>query len=273
MPHRGLILRPKEPEHWQLGSGKASARFGGTSLNPSGDWTPYKTADEPQSRPNFDTEGCAVFGTLKAWMMLARFLGFNFMTDASERYTGAWAGTGPNGTDPHVVAEDTRTFGMVPGVVMPWTDQTTFETYYDQAMARSLLPFGRELLDQYEFGHEWVFPCGSDHTPKEKQQLLQDALKRGPVCVSLDGDYRYVEGRLTKPKGGPDSHWAVLLKHDGKHGTIHDQYDPFEKELASNYDHMAAKVYFLKAKPPIQRNFWSGVWADFRTLWTRLSNA
>jgi hypothetical protein len=268
-PHKGLLLRPKQPDHWELGSGKATEKFGAAPLNPSGDWTAYKPADEAQSRPGFDTEGCAVFATLKAWITLATYLGFDFPKDASERYTGALAGTGPGGTDPHEVAEVTRvTAGMVPQAIMPWTpDITTLEAYYDKAMAERNLPFGRSLLDGFELGYEWVFAFGSSYTPEQKQALLQTALKRGTVCVSVDGDYRFNGPYLTKTPGAIDSHFVLLLKHDGQHATIHDQYEPFVKELDTNYDHNAAIVYFLQRKTPAAPSFWSRLWANFRQLW------
>jgi len=267
--HVGLTLTVPESDHWQVGSGEATARFGG-ALNPSGDWTPFKMADEPQSRPTFETFGCAVFATLKAYMMLAKAIGLPFMQDASERYSGVWAGTNQYGTDPHAVAETIRTTaGMIDGKLMPWTDQATLESYYDQAQAQSLLPVGQELLNDAEFGHEWIFGLGSGLTPKQKQVALQAALERGTVCVTLDGDYRYKQGRLTKPAGGADSHFAVLLKHDGKHGTIHDQYAPFVKELDANYDHQAAKLYFLQKRTAPSSSFWSQIINAFTRLWSR----
>lgn len=273
--HEGLILTPPDEDHWELGSGLASARFGGADLNPSGDWTLFKPQDEAQSRAGFDTEGCALFGTLKAWIVLASYLGFtDFTKDASERYTGVFAGTTRTGTDPHVVAEVTRTTaGLIPQSIMPWdTDVDTFEEYYNAQMAKSLLPLGSKLLDRYTFGHEWVIPFGSSLTPQEKQVRIQAALKRGTVCVSLDGNYQYHNGSLTKPVGGQDSHWVLMLKHDGTHGTIHDQYIPFVKTLDKNYDHQAAKVYFLQKKTETApRSFWDIIWDNFSALWLKKS--
>jgi hypothetical protein len=267
-PHTGLLLYPKEPDHWELGGGLASQRFGGGDLNPSGDWTPWKAQDEAQSELGFDTQGCAVFATLKAWVVLAKFYGFDdFPKDLAERYTGVFAGTTRTGTDPHVVAEVTRTLcGAVPQAVMPWYQTDSFEAYYDKKMAESLLALGKELLDRFEFGHEWVFAWGSNYTPAEKADRLRAALKRGPVDVSVDGNYHYdSKGRLTKSVGYPDSHWVNLLKD----GTFHDQYDPFIKQLAPNYDHIAAKVYFLKRKEQTSKTFWDIVWDSFAKLFRK----
>ena len=218
---RGLILRPIEADHWYLGSGKAGERFGAADLNPSGDWTVFKMADEPQSRPEWDTQGCAVFATLKAWMMLARFHGFtDFMRDASERYTGVWAGTGPDGTDPHTVAEVSRSVsGMIPGVVMPWTDQTTFDAYYNRSLARQELPLGEEFLDGFELGHEWVFPFGSSqHAEREAGPPPSGAQARHRLrfprrCVPAPQRASHeAQGRPGHPLGGaPQARWP---RHD-----------------------------------------------------------
>ncbi len=263
----GLILKPKEEDHWELGSGLASQRFGGGDLNPSGDWTAWVAKNEYQSRKGFDTEACAVFHTLEAWITLANFYGFDdFPKDLSERYTGVFAGTTRTGTDPHIVAEVTRqTYGAVPSEVMPWSeDVETFEEYFNRQMALGLVPFGKKLLDRFELGHEWVFAFGSNYTPAEKSQRIRTALKRGVLCVSVDGNYDTNKlGKLTKPIGGRDTHWVTLLKES----NFHDSYDPFMKELATDYDHNAAKVYFLKRKVETSRNFWDMILDNFVKLW------
>lgn len=265
--HGGLILKPKAPEHWELGSGKATERFGGGDINPKGDWTPYKAADEAQSRPDFDTNGCAVFATLKAWIMLAKFYGFDdFPKDCSERYSGALGGTTRTGTDPHEFAEITRNFsGVIPGEVLPWTDDIeTYEEYYSKLSAIWNLPLGKQLLRHFELGHEWLFAWGSTYSPKEKTDILKVGLRRGTVCVSVDGMYEFSKNALVKHPGIRDSHWVDLLRFDGNNGVIHDQYPDFEKKLQVNYDHDAAKVYFLKRREvPLSNDFWEFIYQNF----------
>lgn len=270
--HEGLILTPPHEEDWHLGSGKASQRFGSGSLNPSGNWVSWKPQDEPQRKGSFDSEGCAVFGTLKAYIMLAKFLGFeDFTKDASERYTGVFAGTTRQGTDPQVVAEMTRKkCGILPNELMPWEeDIDTFEEYYNVQMARNNLDFGSSILDRYTFGYEWVFAFGSTYSVEEKRTRLEAALKRGTVCVSIDGNYRYGKDGLIKIPGATDTHWVNLLRYDGEVALIHDQYAPYVKRLSADYDHNAAIVYFLQRKTETSQNFWSIVWDNFAKLWAR----
>lgn len=265
--NHGLILALPAFDEWVLGSGLASERFGGEEINPDGDWSKWTPSDEEQRKYGLETSGCAVFGTLKAWIILAKFHGLvGFPHDLSERYSGVHSGTTRNGTNPHNVGEITRKYaGAVPNAVMPWNeDINTWEEFYDRRMADSLLPLGKKLLDRYELGHEWVFPFGTSLTPTEKQERIKKALKRGPVCASVVAWKK--NGKLyTKKAGEKDGHWVLVLKH----GEIHDQYKPFIKRLDKNYDHNAAKVYFLKRKEDTTPNFWSLIWNNFKSLWTR----
>lgn len=262
--HAGLVLREAEEAHWQLCG--AAARFGADDINLSGDWTAYRADDEPQKKSRYDSNGCALFGTGHALVALAKFHGFDdFPKDISERYWGVIAGTTPVGTDPHALIETVRSSaGAIPASALPWTDDlSSFEQFYaPRPMESSLASLGGALLDRFEIGHEWVFAFGSTKTPKEKAELLAQALKRGTVCVSVDGAYRMKKGKLTKARGATDTHWVQLLRP----GVIFDQYEPYLKELAPGYDHSAAKVYFLKRRTG-PKSFWSSVWEVLAGYW------
>lgn len=261
--HKGLILNPPEPEHWLLGSVDPA-------INPSGDWTIYKADDEPQSKQLFDSNGCALFGTGHALVSLAKFLGYkDFPQDVSERYMGVVSGTTPAGTDPHAVIENVRKpYGVVPASLLPWSDDldTYFEFYSPKPMENSIVSWGAAFLDKFEVNHRWVFPFGSSYTPKQKTELLSQALKVGAVCVSVDGNYRFKKGKLTKTVGTLDSHWVQLLRP----GTIFDQYAPFEKELDKEYDHNAAKVYFLKRKAVADKSMFDTAWDILAGYWNKI---
>lgn len=266
----GLILLPPEEEHWILGSKKATVRFGGVELNQPGNWTPWQPRDEEQNMYGLETMNCTNYGTLKAWMVLAKFLGFtDFMQDSSERYTGVHTNTSPTGNDPHHVAEIIRlSCGLVPQEVMPWhADIDSWDEYYDERMADSLLPLGRKLLERFEFGHEWIFAWGNTLSPAAKAAKLKEALKHGPVCVSVRAWKK--KGRYyVKDVGTQDTHWTLLLRYDGDNAVVHDQYAPFIKTLAKDYDFNAAKVYFLKRRElNIVRTFWDSVLDNFTKLW------
>lgn len=269
-----IILEEPLPDEWYLGSNKATERFGGDELNPTGDWTPYITDDEDQAiKFVFDTQGCALFHTIRPYLMLAKLQGFDdFLQNGSERYLGVFSGTNQNGTNPHTVAETLRRVsGLIPDSSMPWTkDIETFEAYYDRAQAEANLPFGRKLLEHFEFGHEWVFPFNSGLSPKQKKELLKAAIKRGPVSVSVKA-WRRKGDKYTKKKGERDGHWVTGLRFDGNNLVVHDTYEPYLKTLTEDYDHDAAKVYFLKRRAPKgNESAWTSIVNFFaRLLWQR----
>lgn len=277
--HRGLILNPKEEDHWEVGSGLATQRFGATaSLNPNGDWTAYKAQDEHQSILGFDTMLCWVFSTLKPWIMLANFYGFNdFPKNIAERYVGVMADASPSGGDPHYAAEVVRTIsGVIPQEVLPWTDDidTWPEYYHPNPMDTSIISLGAQYLKDFTFGHEWIFAWGNTYTPEQKAQMIKDASKRGTVAYSVSGNYRVNNsGQLTKPVGEQDTHWVTHLRFDGDIATFHDQYDPFERQLEKNYDHNAAKLYFLSRNTnPVIPSFWQTVINYFTKSWAGLKH-
>lgn len=275
----GLKLQPPKHEHWHVGSGKATARFGGEPLNPSGDWTPYKAADKHQSNGSFDTECCWIFSTIKPWIMLANRLGYqDFPKDIAERYVAVMAGATPFGGDPAHAAETIRTLsGVVPGALLPFTDDIRDWEDFDHPNPMDVVieALGKASLNKWTFGYEWVFAWGNSYTPEQKQQMIADAAKRGAVAYSVDGTYRRTEhGQLTKPVGGRDTHWVTHLNvnQDGSK-TFHDQYDPFLEIVEPNYDHNAAMLYFLARNdnPQPQEGQWAQfaakIWQLFSRLW------
>lgn len=265
MTHTGLILKERPSEAWLAGSGKAGRRFGGADLNLSGKWSSYIPPFEAQSRTGFDPQSCALEHTIRAWITLAEFLGFNdFLPDGAERYLGVFAGTTPQGTDPYVVSDMARRIcGLIPQEEMPWTDQTTFDSYYDQSIAKSLLPFGKALLDRFDLGHQDLWAYGAKLTPQEKAALIETYLKRGTVCVSISGNYRTKNGRLYKEDAEHDTHWVLLSEMD----AFVDSYLPEEKKLVKDYNHEMATVYFLQRRTNSSTSFWSIIWDNFRKLW------
>lgn len=268
--YTGLKLTPRPRKAWVAGSGKASARFGGADLNPSGDWTDHIPPFEAQTLDGFDPQSCALMHTMRAWITVASYQGFDdFLPDGSERYLGSFCGTDENGTDPYQVADEARAYcGLVPQVVMPSADARSFPAFYDKAMAKGNLPLGRALLDDFDLGHQDLWPYGAALSPKEKAALIEQYLKRGPVCASISGDYRTKGGKLYKNPGERDTHWPQLAKM----GTIADSYAPQFKKLQKEYDHEMATVYFLKRRDRSEDTFYNRVWRQFTYLWKDLKH-
>lgn len=243
----GLDLKPVTKEQWVQGSYKMTSRLGAQAgeINPSGDWTKYTPELEHQKRGNFDTQGCVLFSSASALITQANYLKWEFPKDSSERYLGVMCGTSPSGTDPHHAIEKIRTTaGLIRDSVLPWLENIyDFFTYYaPNPMSEEYIKLGQQVLKKYDIHHEWVFDRNA--SPKQKQDALKRALKRGTVCVSVrawekNGKY------YTKDVGAQDGHWVQLIRYDGEVPVIRDQYEPFIKKLEPNYDFGVAKLYIL----------------------------
>ena len=276
----GLVVKPAEPDHWKMGQGKARAVFGAGELKPDGDWSKYDPKRELQRRNGLETSNCTNFGTGNALLALAKFLGFkDFVQNSSERYTGVMTGTTPDGNDPHQVIETIRTIsGLIEEDNLPWKDEDTWSEYYSpNPMDQERKNLGESLLRKFVIGQEWVFPPFNGLTPAQKKERLQEALKRGTVCVSVRA-WKKEDGIYVKKVGEADTHWLWLMEYDSKgYPIVRDQYDPFVKKLSPEYDFFMAKVYFLKRNDsglsPAQSGYFSKVIAWASTAIQKLIDA
>ncbi len=247
----GFVYEPTQEDHWIMGSGKATKRFGGSALMPDGHgWQAYKPVSELQRRQGFETMACTVFGSLNAWETLAKFLGFNdFPSNCSDRFNAILAGITPQGGSPQQSAESIRKYGVIPEEVLPFSnDIHDWSGYYSPyPMDPAMITLGKSITNKFTLGHEYVF----NGIASDKPTLLKKALERGPVCVSIYAWKMNQEGLYFKEATDIDQHWVELLDYEeGKHWVIFDQYDPFIKFVAWNTDFMTAKVYFLSRFNP-----------------------
>jgi len=223
------------------------SKLKGEVINPSGDWTQYLPAGEPQAI-RFETFGCTSFATNNAKEALEKFKTGNIFNN-SDRVLYIASDTDPNiGNDPHKVAETGRKIGFAPEETLPYTvDIKTIQEFNSpKPLTPEIVKKANEFFNKFEFGHEWVFTSGS---PQDKQEKLKEALTKGTVCVSV---HAWVEkdGKYIKPTGATDNHWTMLARYDGDCPVIFDSYadgagDPFLKTLSPFYDFSIAKVYYL----------------------------
>ncbi len=210
--------------------------------------------------------------------MLGKFHGFeDFPSDLSERYGGSMCEIGPDGSEPIRNAELTRDYvGIIPQEVMPWNDRDidTFPEFYDMKQAMNCLSLGKEYMRKFDLGYEqvWDYKDKDRLTGKEKTELLRKALQRGPIAVSVNGNYRTRSSAYYKDDGDPDTHFITVTNLEPTGARImHDQYDPFIKRFEKDYNHEIALVFFLKRKDPSPRTWWSLIADNFTSLWLRLS--
>jgi len=248
MKNYGFIPSKIEGEHYILGGGQLPKII----LQPDRNWKPYLPRWESQI-DKFDTFGCTVFGTLNAIETLLGRLNFK-QYDYSERYNYILAGITPPGADPHYVTEIIRKYGVIEQVELPFTD-TLEEFMKPKPMTSNFFLRGREWLDQYNFGHEWVFV----NTPNRELRtaLVREALQYSPLCVSVTAWYE--ENGLFVDQGLPNTHWTLCYGVDEDGGLlIFDSYNFEYKKLHPDHKVMMAKRYYIEAKKVEEKLSWIG---------------
>lgn len=246
----GLIIPKIETREEGAEHVLGSAGLPGAIINPSGDWLSSLPDREPQSKYGVETQACTVYGTLSALEALIFFM-TGIKVNYSDRYVANVAKNrgilNPyGGADPHKIAELLRTItGNLREERAPWSaDLTTVDEYYGivgKELANLMLE-GAAWYKEWKLEHEWIFLGG---TPQEKRKKIQDALKKGTVCVSVAAWFEK-NGLYYKPAGSGDNHWTMLAQANGDNPyKDFDSYDTYVKDLDPLFDFEIAKVYYL----------------------------
>ncbi len=231
----GYIKPVIESDHYILGGGQLPQVI----LQPDGQWDNFLPEDEYQNIP-FETDNCTGFGTTNAIENLM-FKVFGTRLNYSDRALGVFAGTCPPGADPHAICETARKQGLVPESLLPFSNLQNVDEYYSfkGADEKTVRDAGSEWLQNFDFGHEWVFNSNSGITQEERVNNMKIALKYSPLCASV---YAWAMG----PDGmyidiGEENHWIMIYGFTDKAWKIFDSYDNTHKL----YD-MANTINFCK---------------------------
>lgn len=230
-----------------LGSLDDTKTLKGKVLVSNGQWDKYLVEKEYQRKNYVETSNCTAFGTLNALEILHKML-YNKEKNWCERYLGIVAGTTSRGNSAHTVAETIRNpYGCIDESNLPFDSSiTSLQKYYSpKPMTANLMALGSDWLQEYSFGHQWVF--NGWHTIKEKQKRLTEALTRSPVGISVDAWHK--RGDLYVKVNKNDNHWCVCFGYlFGEYWKIYDSYDDTIKKVAWNTNFGFAKSYQLKKK-------------------------
>ena len=157
----GFIPEETKPDHWSVGSGLATKKFGATSLMQDGHgWGKFIPQQEIQRRGSLETSACTIFGTANCLETLAKFYKYNnFPKDLAERYNAVLAKITPEGGSIHQACETFREFGGLPESTLPFAeDIRSWEHFYHpNPMLEEYVKVGQNLLRQFNIGHEWVY--------------------------------------------------------------------------------------------------------------------
>lgn len=241
IPPEQIETREEGAEHVLGSSG-----FAGKVINPIGDWTPYRSEGERQNR-GFETNACTVFNSLERIEMLI-FKATGVRVNYSERYVANLAVMKGildphSGANVHTVLELIRTTsGLLNEDKLPWDDN-----YYtvDQSLMADLLKAGPEWYKYWTLKHVWLWT--GNPTPAQKRVIIQDALTKGAVGVSVYAWIQGGDGYYVKPQGAVDGHWTGIDKATGTEPyECSDSYEPFAKKLDPFFDFGFGKLYYIE---------------------------
>lgn len=232
--------------HYFLGSGL----LGSQESNSNGDWSAFipTTTDDFQSNKGIDAMDCTVYGTDHALITLMKSV-FGQEYRYAQRYIAILTGITQQGGDPHMVAEMIRLNGEIPYSDLPFDDSiASWNDYYSpKPMSFKLLSEGQNWLNQYSFGHEWVFDA--TETLAQKQAKITQALKRSPLGMSVSAWFPDGLGGYNQPANAPENHWVECYKEDVNYYYIFDSYDNTHKKYCKLSNISLCKLYKISAVP------------------------
>jgi len=232
---------------------------------PSGDWTPWLPAGEPQYQSEqtaqyfhgLDTMACVPFSALNAIEIqingflknnalpaptVARlqalgFLDENGLFNASDRFTAKISGTTPAGNTLTAVADAIRHNGLVPEKLWPWDIKQTFDwnSYYAE-IPDAVKAAGLEFLKLFDVAYEWV-----SNNPADIDQQLPHA----PIQITTAVCPGWGTVNPVPACGGSQQHATVYYAPGMK---IYDSYAPYQKQFGAGYKIYAAFKILITPK-------------------------
>ena len=210
----------------------------GEIINESGDWEDYLPEDEYQA-PKYETNACTCFGTSSAVETLINFV-TGEKVNLSDRMIAAGAGIDPaQGAVPKLAADFIRKNWSAPETLYRMDSADTLQDYYKPVPAY-LYPEAKKYQKDYTFGYEFVTPSLAN---------LQEALKRGTVCMSVALMWDEATGKYYRPANWSDTHWVQLVKvYPNGDMMIFDSYPPFRKVIKAGFLPQFAYRYNINEK-------------------------
>lgn len=272
----GFRPQPILADHYVFGAGMVPQDI----LQADGQWGAFLPIFENQSRDDFETYGCTVFGTENVIEILKKKIS-GIEDNYSDRDLYIISETFPPGNDPHVIAETIRDDGLVMESSLPYRQETnTFDKFRDfEGKEISLAQERAQWKAKYIFLHEWVFYT-NNLSPQQKQALLMKNLQFSPLGISVRAWQQRENGLYFKEANEIDTHWCVLIGYvEGKHWIIYDSYPTTDgdsiKLLEWNYDFGFCKRYYLAPRPQaeITRNetLWQKIISFIKNIFKKIS--
>lgn len=227
------------PEHYRFGSNQLV----GPPLVEDGNWEMYLPPYELQNRNGLETSTCFIQAQQHtiATLLEEKYeeeLDNNF----SERFNLIYSDASPYGGDPLKAAESIRKQGLIPDILLPFSDDLkTWDEFCSFKGSNELecTTEGELFLDKWKLNYDIVFT--RDEPVEYKYKKLRQALKYSPVPISVLGWYQDDNGDYIKPKGTYDNHFTECFYLDNNNcpyvlDTYKDSNEQFIKKLSPFYN-------------------------------------
>jgi hypothetical protein len=244
----GLILAPLEESDYLFGTTKLGLEIRKVDAN----WTKELPTPEKQKRQDEDKMCCVTASALNTietefnyqndndlinaedlvWLKEKGYLDEFGEFDFSDRYIATLSGTTRNGNSPKKVADCIRKFGLIPEKLLPYRTAMSWEEFYSlEDITQPLRDLGLEFAKRFPINYEFVNGGKAEYDNARRFNPLQ-------VFVHAwngqsNGVYVRTESQINH---------AV---ENNKSNQIFDTYDPYLKNLASDFIYMGYGVRFI----------------------------
>lgn len=266
--NHGILYSPPKPSDYRFGSA-TSAPIKRTVI----DWDLYlpdyepQTTFDPKTLTGTDYMDCTTFSEAhmietqinwniqRGWYLpeaLQYFEDAGYMENGkfriSVRYDAVMNKTTTAGQYMDVAADGYRNpslnnnpktgYGLLPNKDLPMLPKMTWVDYY-APISQESQDKAKKIYDYIDISWNWVDPWN-----------IEEALLNAPVAIATAVCAGWNTDDPINACGGPIQHCTMVYGINGGKYQIRDQYDPFNKELSSNYHIFAAIQIVVGSKMP-----------------------
>lgn len=218
----------------------------GPILREDGDWRDFLPPDEEQRQNGVESSACYIEAQ-QAGIAVVQEERFNLPNqNYSARFNALLSDGGESGGDPIKGAKSIKYDGLVAEAMMSFQDVLSWKQYHSwQGVNKEeVIRLGKEWLKEWEPKFKIVFE--REEPIETKYASLREALKRGPVMVSVHAWYQR-NGMYYKPQGKRDTHLTLAVYMDKENKVyVRDTYTPYLKVIEPNTNFEFAMSWTLE---------------------------
>ena len=245
----GLIPAKLEAEDWLF----RSSKLGLVIRQPDTNWTNWLPTSEKQKRSDEDKMACVTFSALNTcetefeyqikeklinvddlkWLEDKGYLDENGRVDFNDAHIAALSGTTRSGNSPKNVADAIHKYGLVPEKLRPYRKAMTWNAFYDKSwITTPVKDLGQEFLKRFPVNYEFV-NGGKKEYDKARQYNPLQVFVYAWNGTNNKGEYVKV------------SYAQNHAVENHNTNQIADTYEPFIKNLASDFNYMGYGIRFI----------------------------